>query len=513
MDAKATNLDSFLPNLYHETTNLHPELKVHVIEGLIYCSISNRKVMKSIHRSSSILQQLLLPAFFIFLTSDVNLKAADTLLNSLSYKNFPASSTAKSPKKFILATGEWTMAQIIPWTFDRYVMQADYARINGNTIKRNLKFSSWQMDDNLFYTNFLAHPLHGSLYFNSFRSNGYNFWQSSAAVLAGTYVWETFMETEYPSPNDLINTTLGGMILGEMTNRLSQLIIGHKKIKTRKYIQDPLALMINPMGGLTRIVTNQYGKPISDQGLSPASFIVDAGYRQTGYQSMKGTSHEFFTSLQVIYGNPWLRTKKPFNSFSLLAEFGSSDSGILNVLKVEGPLFNKVFKNTHTNKSLLNITMNYECIKYPLFRYAGQGIRSNYHIQLAPARQIICQFKAGAGIIFIAAMPNCNLHNADERNYDYCSGLNANLGASINIANRIYFEHNTTAGKYFSIHDSGNWHLLRISQSALRMQLFKNFSISAKAGKYHFNSVFEEAAREKRSYSVYNISAGYSFNL
>ena len=80
------------------------------------------------------------------------------------------------------------------WAFDRYIRKADFAYINGRTIKDNLKHG-FVWDNDAMGTNMFMHPYHGSLYFNSARSNGYNFWQSdslpSAAVSCGRCLWRT----------------------------------------------------------------------------------------------------------------------------------------------------------------------------------------------------------------------------------------------------------------------------------------------------------------------------------
>lgn len=91
------------------------------------------------------------------------------------------------------------------WAFDRYIRKADFAYINGRTIKDNLKHG-FVWDNDAMGTNMFMHPYHGSLYFNSARSNGYNFWQSGLFAFGGSFMWEMFMENEYPSTNDIIAT-------------------------------------------------------------------------------------------------------------------------------------------------------------------------------------------------------------------------------------------------------------------------------------------------------------------
>ena len=102
------------------------------------------------------------------------------------------------------------------WAFDRYIRKADFAYINGRTIKDNLKHG-FVWDNDAMGTNMFMHPYHGSLYFNSARSNGYNFWQSGLFAFGGSFIWEMFMENEYPSTYDIIATPIGGMALGEVT--------------------------------------------------------------------------------------------------------------------------------------------------------------------------------------------------------------------------------------------------------------------------------------------------------
>ncbi len=107
------------------------------------------------------------------------------------------------------ATAEIIGVNLFVGSFNRYVANQDFAKINFKTIKRNFKVGPvWDTDK--FSTNLVAHPYHGSLYFNAARSNGMNFWQSLPYTLGGSFMWEFFMETEPPSINDLIATTIGG---------------------------------------------------------------------------------------------------------------------------------------------------------------------------------------------------------------------------------------------------------------------------------------------------------------
>ena len=60
-------------------------------------------------------------------------------------------------------------------SFDRFVLNADFAQINFKTIRHNIK-TGFVWDNDQFSTNLFAHPYHGGLYFNAARSNGLTFW-------------------------------------------------------------------------------------------------------------------------------------------------------------------------------------------------------------------------------------------------------------------------------------------------------------------------------------------------
>jgi Domain of unknown function (DUF3943) len=82
----------------------------------------------------------------------------------------------------------------------------------------------WEWDLDGFVVNQIGHPYHGNNYFNAGRANGLSFWESAAVTAFGSGTWEYFDETNQASLNDFINTTLGGIALGEMFHRTAWLV-------------------------------------------------------------------------------------------------------------------------------------------------------------------------------------------------------------------------------------------------------------------------------------------------
>lgn len=76
-------------------------------------------------------------------------------------------------------------------------------------------------DKDLFMVNYVGHPYQGSFYYNSLRSQGANWWQSSLFCTAQSVIWEYGIEggMEQPSIQDLIVTPVLGTIVGELSYR------------------------------------------------------------------------------------------------------------------------------------------------------------------------------------------------------------------------------------------------------------------------------------------------------
>src|SRR5678815_1726747 len=104
----------------------------------------------------------------------------------------------------------------------------------------------WDLDD--FGVNQVGHPYQGNNYFNTGRANGLSFYESAAVTAFGSATWEYYGETNHPSLNDFINTTLGGIALGEMFHRTAWLVrdthaTGRGRLLSLIHISEPTRLL------------------------------------------------------------------------------------------------------------------------------------------------------------------------------------------------------------------------------------------------------------------------------
>lgn len=151
------------------------------------------------------------------------------------------------------------------WGFNRFVAKQDYAYINIKTIRKNLSHK-WVWDNDDMGNNMFLHPYHGSLYFNSARSRGFNFWESGLFALGGSGMWELFMENEYPSLNDIVATPVGGLALGETLYRASDMVLDDRRVGADRFGRELAGFIISPMRGLTRVLNGDAWRVRSTSG-------------------------------------------------------------------------------------------------------------------------------------------------------------------------------------------------------------------------------------------------------
>ncbi|HEU5167928.1 MAG TPA: DUF3943 domain-containing protein, partial [Chitinophagaceae bacterium] len=98
----------------------------------------------------------------------------------------------------------------------------DWERDAWRHMKRSLsKLPVW--DDDEWQINFIGHPVSGSFYYNSLRSQNAGILHSFLFATAQSFIWEYIIEatSEKPSTQDLIITPIVGSILGESIHRLT----------------------------------------------------------------------------------------------------------------------------------------------------------------------------------------------------------------------------------------------------------------------------------------------------
>ena len=268
-------------------------------------------------------------------------------------------SEAESPADSLMALGLgkkhpwWALAQVtgvnvFVHCFDRFVLNADFAQTTLNTWGDNFK-NGFVWDNDQFSTNLFMHPYHGNLYFNSARSQGLTFWESAPYAMLGSLEWEFLGEREPPAINDLIATTMGGICIGEITNRISRIFLDDSKRGWPRFWRELGATIFNPMGQLKRFATGDAWRVRSnhyryhDYNRNPVEVSIAAGDR---YLADDGSffrgEHNPYIDLSMKYGDPVNENEHnaPYDYFETQLIFGlSKNQPLLNQLHLMGRLW------------------------------------------------------------------------------------------------------------------------------------------------------------------------------
>jgi hypothetical protein len=422
-------------------------------------------------------------------------------------------------KRFGRATIELFASEAVPHLFDRFVLNADFAKTSFKSFGHNLNPGSWEWDSDLFITNQFAHPYHGSLYFSSFRTNGYTFWQSVPAAFVGSYVWETFGEKDPPSPNDFINTSFGGIVLGEMTYRLANKIVNNRQRGFKRQANEIVGLLINPMNGINRILDGKWGKVYgnpTDRDSTRLTAEFDLGIRQLSTKIGNNTTNGtfgWFGRAKVMYGNRYKDYSVPFSNIYANVEFGRDDSSSVNAVNVYGSLAGWEIRSSKDLKHLAILSANYDYISNQAFFYGGQSVKMNIFSQYEISKHFKWTNSINGGPVLIAAIPNHGIYNG--RAYDYNMGVAYGAGAGLNIMDKFTAGVDYRGAYLWTVNGNRSHYLLNTVTGEFRYAVNESLSVAAEPGYYVLRSTYKVQDRDDitRTYPYLRLSARYSVDL
>jgi hypothetical protein len=419
--------------------------------------------------------------------------------------------TALFTKHFGRGTTFLAFAELTPWVFDRFIRNADVYHVTLPIISQHLNPGSWQFDNDPFGTNQFGHPYHGGYFFSSYRANGYSFWQAAPAAFVGSYVWETASEAQPPSLNDFVNTSFGGVVLGEMTYRIVNRIVNNRSRGLKRTVSEVFALLLNPMSGLTRILDGRWGKVYGnnkERDSAKVSAIFDVGVRtiRGNGQHTGACGHARF-----LYGTAYQNYKVPFSNIYIDTEVGKDDSSLVNIISVYGSLIGWRITTASRIKQLLVLSANYDYAHNQAFFYSAQSVKFNFISNFKLSKKTSINTNISAGPVLLAAVPDLYIYKG--RNYDYASGAAYSLTAGIGIASKINLNINYRGGWLKTISGYSSYSLLHAITTEISYTVIKNISLSIEPGVFALNSKYNNYPKVNSQYDYFRASIKYGLNM
>lgn len=334
------------------------------------------------------------------------------------------------------------------WAFDRYVQNADFARISWKSFKENLRVG-FKWDNDRLSTNMFLHPYHGNLYYNSGRANGFNYWQSGLFAITGSAMWELVLENEYPSTNDIIATPIGGMALGEVMFRASDIVLKDNTRGSERFGRELAAFLISPMRGITRIINGDAWRyrPTTGRlfGIPNVAVELSVGTRWMQMQKCSAARSWGGTmSLDIEYGDRYeMRSSKPYDYFTFHIDMAvQRHQPVFSQINIMGRLISRELIDTKHHDLNIGMYQHYDfydsdtiSTEYPKVPYR-LGIPASAGVGLQYRGTDIGQWSVDAYSHVNAVMLGGILsdhYNLEDRNYNLASGFSV-----MNGVNAIY---------------------------------------------------------------------------
>lgn len=356
----------------------------------------------------------------------------------------PSCSDCEVEPRFWRAAGELIVVQVLPATFNIITRDAEWAKISLASWATNIE-NPWQWDNNQFLNNQFSHPYHGSLYFNSARSNGYDFWRSVPWSFAGSLTWELLGERWAPSPNDFWNTSLGGITLGETLWRMSSLVLDNRATGSERVLREVAAGLLNPVRGFNRLVDGHAWR----QSENPLEFrpnrivgVLDLGYGYTTGSTLEqegATRSAAFLAGEMVYGDLVTDlTGAPFSTFDARLWLLSKQEGAKRfaLLQSRGNLAAWTLKKRGRDEHLLAAFITYDYLSSPSLDYGGQGFAFGPVSRWGGPEALSLDAEVLFTPMPIAAVRSDYFVTEEGRDYDYGVGLGGRAELRASWANR-----------------------------------------------------------------------------
>lgn len=372
-----------------------------------------------------------------------------------------------SLKRSFKALGLSLFPDALIYSINRYIKHSDFAYIDWKSTYNNFMFTSlW--DNDMFGTNLLAHPFHGSLDFSGARVSGMNYWESFPYVFGASALWELVLENEPASFNDQLATSFGGSILGEMTFRLSSMIVNNNAKGFPRVIREILGALTCPMNGINRLITGQmwkhqpYHRSLPSE-IIPVKFGADLSVRHLmRFDKYHEDKWSPYLHGWLVYGDPFRKENmRPLDYFKFDFSLDlSAKSSILSSLDVTGLLWGKQIDHTWSHQNMMWGIFQHFTYKekeafgsdsVPAMRYALPacvGIGFAYANENPKSNNL---FKASAHInAVILGAAHASYFKLKGREYNFGQGYNLRLNLNYSMKNKFMFGINSEFTQLFT---------------------------------------------------------------
>lgn len=382
----------------------------------------------------------------LFLAVSINITAQvndyNSLPSGLSHSQYSVSTDIltkeiKGEKNYWLPAVEVISLNFTVWGYHRYISGENWSDISWETIKNNLKYGFvWDSDGYLI--NQFWHPYHGSNYYNSARSNRLDFWESSLYAFGGSLTWEYFFENERPSYNDIVNTPVTGIILGEISFRVSNLILDESTTGLERVVRELSSTIIDPMQGLNRMIRGDMWRRGTSHVLEQDfDILISLGAHNVFFDNKFNRSRAYaHLGIDLNYGNQFALSdhKKPFDFFKVHTDINfKSEDNIVGIF-ASGVLWDNKLELFENSKNIWGVYKEVDILINTIFKLSATSVTGQIINTIPFSSSVSMQNYFGLSAILMGGT-NSQYSSVYGKDYNIGPGASAKIGLKFSLNN------------------------------------------------------------------------------
>ena len=348
----------------------------------------------------------------------------------------------------------------------------------------------WEWDLDRFLVNQIGHPFQGSQYFAAGRANGLGFYESAALTAFGSGSWEYFGETNRPSLNDFLNTTMGGVALGEVLHRTASLVRGRPGPAPQHRWRSIAALAVDPVTGVHVLAHGESAEASTFP--THMAGIVSAGLLRRG-NNLRATpaTVDPFVQIDLVYGDAeWARSRTPFDAFDV--RFMAGGGGSLTEARVKGRLLGQPLLG---NRLHFSIVQGYHYLGNDAYRFGAQAFEAHLRGRRDLSSQLTLALELWGGLTVLGAVDSRPLARSlpdpvppepvgqgvsvGPRNYDYGPGTTFGVSTTLTRRNQPFVNAQYEGRTLYSLDGVRVNHVLQRARLDVLVPLSGRFGVGA----------------------------------
>ena len=410
--------------------------------------------------------------------------------------SIPRCVSCSMDRHFRGAANELLVFEMIPYGVNRWIGKKPEDQTTFKSWAYNLR-RGWGWDNDHFPVNAFAHPYSGALFYNSARSHGYDFWSSAPFAMGGSVLWEYFGETTRPSINDLVNTTLGGITLGETMYRFSSIVLDGHSHGMERVVREFAAALIDPPRAVTRLTHGEVGRvgpDAPDRLPSRIMSTIEIGDqrldRAVDQQPLIGPK-QFFVNYALAYGDPLAGdVHEPFGALRLEAAFSTGVTATISRMQAVGFLAAHDLRNKDGHNQQLALAMHYHYNNNRAFVTGGQGFSGGLISRYPVGRTNAVHTELFLTGIVLGAVKSdfapdkLAIDSGKARSYDYGPGVGAGMLARFDRGPHSLIEISYQPFWYSVVSGVARHHFYDIEGVRLQLPLSRKTALGVKQTVY-----------------------------